>query len=274
MIQTLNVTVLVNNCVQTRGLLAEHGWSLLIEADEHVFLWDAGQGLTIEHNAAALGIDLSRIEAVLISHGHYDHAGGLQAVLKHAPPAAVYMHPVALERKFKKLPGKERFREIGIPPAVRETLEADCGRLVLSKEPQEIISGFWMSGEVPRHHGPQLARDFYSDSACTILDSVPDDQTLIVETPRGIVLFTACPHAGIVNIMHAAARVTGNEKIYAIFGGFFTGGAPAPVLEEMIRRDVKLFAPAHCFASAADAELRLNFTGEFLEVYVGSRFSL
>ncbi|MFA5688868.1 MAG: MBL fold metallo-hydrolase [Kiritimatiellales bacterium] len=153
MVQALNVTVLSNNCVFKKGLLAEHGWSLWIEADDHIFLWDTGQGLAIEHNARELNLDLRRIEAVLLSHGHYDHTGGLRNVLKYAPHAKIYCHPAVFQPQYRREPGGKKSREIGLPFYTQETLEAACGGLIASAEPVEIISGVWMSGEIPRDHG-------------------------------------------------------------------------------------------------------------------------
>lgn len=278
MIKQLNITVLVNNHLMKKDLLGEHGWSLLIEADGHLFLWDTGQGLTLEHNAKVLGIDLSRIEAVLLSHGHYDHAGGLQNVLKHAPQARVYTHPHTFNRKFRRQPGGKGFRENGIPFYTRETLAAACGGLFVSAEPVEILPGFWMSGEVPRGHGPEMVRNFYSDEACTLPDRILDDQTLFIETPNGVVVLLACSHSGLLNILHAAERVTGKKEIHAVIGGMHLSGeqpgASKPVLDDLLARKVQVLGPAHCTGGRADAELRLTFPGEYLEVLVGSRFEL
>lgn len=278
MIRQLIVTVLVNNRVMKKGLLAEHGWSALIEADGRMFLWDTGQGLTLESNARELGVDLSRIEAVLLSHGHYDHSGGLRQVLAHAPHALVYTHPHTFNRKFRRQPGGRGFRENGIPFYTLETLKAACGGVRVSASPVELMPGFWMSGEVPRHHGPEMIRNFYTDEACTVPDRILDDQSLFIETEAGVVVLPACAHSGMVNILHAAEAVTGRKEIYAVFGGMHltdsTPGIAEEVLQVLSKRSVQILGPAHCTGGRADAELRLGFRGEFLDVLVGSRFQL
>lgn len=278
MICKLDITVLANNRVMKKGLLAEHGWALLIEADGHFFLWDTGQGMVLEHNARALDVDLSRVEAVLLSHGHYDHTGGLQAALKYAPQAKVYGHPHLFNRKFRRQPGGKGFRENGIPFYTQESLAAACGGVFLSTEPVELLPGFWLSGEVPRSAGPEMTRNFYADEACLVPDRLLDDQSLFIETPGGTVVLMACSHAGLVNILHAAERVTGRSEVCAVVGGLHLGGhqpgVSADILAELIRRKVQVLGPAHCTGGFADAELRVNFPGEYLDVLVGSRFRL
>ncbi|MGB2988117.1 MAG: MBL fold metallo-hydrolase, partial [Phycisphaerae bacterium] len=100
MIQSLRITVLVENTVGARGLTAEHGLALWIEADGMNILFDTGQGPALTVNAKALGIDLRKTDAVVLSHGHYDHTGGLDRVLGDLERAAVYVHPQAFEAKF------------------------------------------------------------------------------------------------------------------------------------------------------------------------------
>lgn len=276
MITRLKMTVLVNNRLMKKGLLAEHGWSLLIEADGHLLLWDTGQGMVLEHNAAQLGIDLHRIEAVLLSHGHYDHTGGLQNVLAQAPQAKVYCHPHVFNRKFRRQAGGKGFRENGLAVYSRETLAEACGGLAVSAEPAEVIPGLWLSGEVPRDSGPEMIHNFYSDEACTVPDRLLDDQSLFAETSQGTVVLLACSHSGVANILAAAARVTGKEEIYAVIGGMHLvrepPGSAASLLDELLKRNVQVLGPAHCTGGRADAELQVNFPGKYLDILVGSRF--
>lgn len=279
MIKQLDITVLVDDRVTKKGLLGEHGWSLLIEVDSRLFLWDTGQGgMVLEHNARALGVDLSRIEKIFLSHGHYDHTGGLQTVLNHAPEAEVYAHPHAFNRKYRRQPGGKGFRENGIPVYTRESLEVACGGLTVSKEPVEVIPGFWLSGEVPRKRGPEMIRNFYTDQACTVPDRLLDDQSIFVRTENGTVVLLACSHSGLINILDAAEQVTGRESVHTVVGGLHLTheppGASRSVLDELLRRNVQVLGPAHCTGGQADAELRLAFPGEYLTVVTGSRFSL
>ena len=103
MIKRLRVTVLADNCVAARDLLAEHGLSMLIEADGRRILFDTGQGKVLRANADALGISLSPLDAVVLSHGHDDHTGGLAGLLREVSPAAIFLHPAALTFSATKI---------------------------------------------------------------------------------------------------------------------------------------------------------------------------
>ena len=102
MIERLRITVLADDHVAAPNVLAEHGLSMLIEADDRRILFDTGQGKVLRGNADALGIRLSGLDAVVLSHGHYDHTGGLAILLRECSPSAIFLHPAALQPKYAK----------------------------------------------------------------------------------------------------------------------------------------------------------------------------
>ena len=102
MIKRLRVTVLADNSVAALELVAEHGLSMLIEADDRRILFDTGQGKVLRANAEAMGISLSPLDAVVLSHGHYDHTGGLAGFLQEVSPSAIFLHPAAMQQKYAK----------------------------------------------------------------------------------------------------------------------------------------------------------------------------
>ena len=110
MIKTLTITQLVENTTDSPGLLGEHGNAFLIEADEYCLLFDTGQGLTLRHNAEQLNVPIRSIESIVLSHGHYDHMGGLSEALDMTGPIDLYLHPDALGSKFN-----QNGRNIGAP---------------------------------------------------------------------------------------------------------------------------------------------------------------
>lgn len=142
----LEITVLVENQPAGRGLLGEHGIAFHVQADGWALLFDTGQGLTLTHNAAALELDLARPEAIVLSHGHYDHTGGLSAVLERCGAVDVYLHPEALKPKFNR-EGKvigaplEALTALGQARAVRTT-----------DKPTEILPGVFVTGPIPRRN--------------------------------------------------------------------------------------------------------------------------
>jgi 7,8-dihydropterin-6-yl-methyl-4-(beta-D-ribofuranosyl)aminobenzene 5'-phosphate synthase len=148
------VTVLADNCVAARDLLAEHGLSMLIEADDRRILFDTGQGKVLRANADALGISLSPLDAVVLSHGHYDHTGGLAGLLREVSPAAIFLHPAALQPKYAKSENPPH-RSIGMPESSRQALDIGPGpdrldavrhrgsarRLVYGRDPATPVNG-------------------------------------------------------------------------------------------------------------------------------------
>jgi len=149
MIRSLRITVLVDNIAREPGLLAEHGLSLWIEADGRRILFETGQGQALKPNAGRLGIDLERADAVVLSHGHYDHTGGLAELPSLGAESAVYLHPLALEAKYSRMPTPSH-KAIGIPDrAGRYLLSSSC-RLVATRPPTEVSSGVFVTGQIPR----------------------------------------------------------------------------------------------------------------------------
>ena len=144
----LKITTLVENAVAQGGksLLAEHGLSFYIEAGERRILFDTGQNLAISNNARHLGIELNKVDTVILSHGHYDHTGGLQSLLECNSNFILHAHPDVFRQKLKQQNG--RYKYIGIP-LDKSTIEKRGAAVKLEKKPVEIAPGILASGEIP-----------------------------------------------------------------------------------------------------------------------------
>ena len=160
------ITVLVENTSGGRGLLGEHGLSFWIVVGDRRVLFDTGQGKVLLNNARRLGIRLDQVDAIALSHGHYDHTGGLGDVLRNSRATSVYTHPAAFEAKYARNSDGSA-RDIGMP-ALDEQMVRDMAELVLVKGPTAICGGLRLTGPVPRTTDfEDTGGPFFKDRACS-----------------------------------------------------------------------------------------------------------
>ena len=268
------ITVLCENSVgPLSGTLGEHGFAALIEPSEGApLLFDTGQGLTLLHNARRMNRDLSKVEQVVISHGHHDHAGGLLPLLHECGPKRVFGHPELFRARYRVKDSGDCY-PIGMP-AGRDELEAAGAAFDLSAELRTIAPGISLTGEVPRVTTFETGdQGLFRDCAGQELDTTPDDQSLVLETERGLVLILGCCHAGLVNTVEHVASVTGRRDMYAIIGGThlgFCGQEQLGATVDMLKRlGVKKLAVSHCTGFAASLRLARELPKEFQTAMVG-----
>jgi len=268
------ITVLCENSVgPISGTLGEHGFSALIEpAGGDPLLFDTGQGLTLLHNARRMNKDLSRVKQVVLSHGHYDHAGGLKPLLEECGPKTVYCHPGIFKPRYRVKDTAECY-PIGMP-ASRVELEVAGATFDLSEDFRELAPGICLTGAVPRVTGYETGdQGLYRDCSGRDADNTPDDQSLLLETAKGLVLILGCCHAGLINTLEHVANMTGRRDVYAVIGGTHLGfcgqeqlGATIAALRGM---GINKLAASHCTGFAASARLLREFPQEFQAAMVG-----
>ncbi|MGB8690269.1 MAG: MBL fold metallo-hydrolase [Microcoleus sp.] len=264
------LTVLVENTASGRGILGEHGLSYLIETGESRILFDTGQGLVLKHNAKQLGISLQNLDAVVLSHGHYDHAGGLMIVLDECNLTKLFLHPSALQPKFSNR------GEIGSPIQDRETLENKFSQLIWTDKPTEIISVVYVTGSIPRLHPLEdTGGYFWQDSQHDKVDLLLDNQALFIDSPEGLVVVLGCAHAGVINTLNYITQLTEKEKIYAVIGGMHLLNASSDRLqataETLTKYDVQIIGANHCTGMTAIAFLWHQLAGKCIICPVGTR---
>lgn len=259
------------------GLVEEHGLALWIERDPLRALFDTGQGPALARNADALGVPLATARAVLLSHGHYDHTGGLAAVLRRAPQARVHAHPAALSHRYAG-DGPPGLRPVGIPDDCRQALLAS-GRLVEVAGPAEVAEGLFLTGPVPRETGfePPEPR-FWTGDRGREPDPFEDDQAAWLPTPAGTCVLLGCSHAGVVNTLRQVRRLTGGRPLALVVGGMHLRSASGERLRATVQAlrelDPARIVPTHCTGAAAVAALVAAFpdrvrpgrAGDVLEV--------
>ena len=255
---TLNITILVDNQVN-HGLIAEHGLSLWIETEGKYVLFDTGPGIALGPNARAIGVDLAKTETVVLSHGHYDHSGGVAHILRQAPMSKVYCHPQAVQPRYA-------IRN-GTPISIR--MPQNC-LTALDKLPQQhlhwvqkpvlLSEQIGLTGPIPRKTMYEdTGGPFYLDPEGKRPDPIKDDLALWIRQNDGLIVLVGCCHAGLVNTLNYVRHLNSGLKIKAVIGGLHLLNAGGRRMEETITA-LRLFkpnlvVPCHCTGDAAVALL-------------------
>jgi 7,8-dihydropterin-6-yl-methyl-4-(beta-D-ribofuranosyl)aminobenzene 5'-phosphate synthase len=265
----VRLTLLVENRSIRPEAGTEHGLAVLVETGAGAVLFDTGSSGLVLRNCRALGLSLAGVSAVALSHGHYDHSGGLGAVMDRvAPGVKVYLHPEAINRKYAVREGQPA-RNIGMPQV------PGGSRLAFSVEPQEIIPGVRWLGQVPRETDYEdPGGPFFLDAGGRRPDPLLDDTALLVSTPSGPVLVSGCAHAGIVNTLRHAARCAGGRRFAAVLGGMHLQGASAEriarTVSDLGELEIDMLGPAHCTGRAATLAFKNAFGQRCRECHAGA----
>jgi len=245
---------------------ANHGLALVVKAvrgdRSHVVLFDAGPvEFAVEYNGTRLGVDFASVESVVLSHGHWDHAGGLPMALELIAKAnggrrvPCYLHPGMFRQRALPLPGGALLpiREIPTP----DELAAKGGEPIVTTEPQVLLDEmFFVSGEIPRVTGYERGFPGHKrrgDDGHSWEDDplIMDERFLAAHVKdKGIVVFTACSHAGVINVLKHAQSCFPQIPLYAVTGGFHLAGGNEKIIVDSVRDigsfGLKLIAPGHC----------------------------
>ena len=260
------------------GFLAEWGLSILVEAGGYKILVDTGHSFSAVHNAQLMGIDLSSVDYIVLTHGHVDHTGGLRDVLRLTGDVDVIAHPDIWNPKYTKR-GQHPERYSGIPFRPEE-LEGRRARFILTREPFYISDNILTTGEIPMVSGYETIEDglFIKEGKALRPDPFSDDLALIINTDFGLVVILGCAHRGMINTIRHAQKLTGKELVYAVIGGTHLYPASDNRLEKTIADlkeiGVQRLGASHCTGFYASARLAQEFGDTFFRNNSGTRIEL
>jgi len=278
----LRLITLSENTAKWLWVLGEWGWSMLIEADGFNLLFDTGLRVSATYNAAAMGVDLAKVDKMALSHGHVDHTGGLRDVLElmqttvghsnflnpQRREVEIIAHPEVFGPKYIKH-GDPAYSFRGIPFVKEELEERQGARFVMSRGPVWITEDIVWSGEVPMRNDYEKIAPIcflkegsgrYSDGDATFIpDPLDDDAALYIKTELGLVIILGCAHRGMMNTVSHAMEVTGMDKVHMIVGGTHLVSASDYQMEstisELKRMGVQKVGVSHCTGLASAATL-------------------
>jgi len=271
------ITILCENLVGKRVGLGEHGFSAFIETAQGNYLFDTGGGRSVVSNSLTLNKDMKSIRKIFLSHGHYDHTGGLPEVLSLRGNVDVHAHPdLFLDRiSVTREDDKETRRFAGIPYK-RRYLECLGAHFIFNSNFAEVDKGLFLTGEVQRQtpFEKQDPRLFMEIDGKPSPDTLPDDQSLVLDTEKGMVLVLGCAHAGMINILNHVMNKMMKDNFFAILGGTHLSFLAPEQLEASIQSLKKLkfekIGVSHCTGMRAAFRLHQEFGDRFFQGYVGS----
>lgn len=244
----VEATILIENSTPIPGLVGEYGLGMLVRVDDRGILFDTGMADGLRRNLETMRIPPPAIEMIAISHGHFDHAGGLMSTLDYLGPRDVYIHRNAPLPKYVLTGDQKTF--IGMPQP--EELAKRGARLVYNDGPIELLPGVILSGSIPRTNDFEdtggnfgVVRDGKMEA-----DNFDDDQALFIKHPEGLIIISGCAHAGMINTIEYARTLTGIDRVKAWIGGTHLINASPERMRNTINRlrayDIDIIAVTHC----------------------------
>ena len=258
---TTKITLLVDNQAKT-GLKCEHGLSIFIEYQGKRILFDNGQDHeALFYNAQKLSISLTDLDLIILSHGHYDHGGNLDTLLKNNPNALFYAHPDCQQTRYSLHPNKAP-RTISLTSQVITALNAfpnDQKKFITS--PTEVIPGMWLTGQISRLCDVEdTGGPFFLDTNKVKTDFIYDDMSLWIENEAELIVICGCCHSGLINTLNYIKKQTNQKAVKCLIGGLHLVHADQKRMNTTIdylhKENITNIYPAHCTGENAMSQLQ------------------
>lgn len=275
----MKITVLNENTVYKKEYKSEHGLSLLIESGDRHILFDTGQSGLFLENAKIAQTDLSTVDAVVLSHGHYDHTGGFP-YFENERQVSVYLQKNALRKKVSYKKDEDNYYFNGIPWLEEITAQEPLAKLtLLNDEIVEIFPNIYLISKIPyvtefEHFNPKF---FIETEEGYVQDDMSDEQILVVVEGNTMHIIAGCSHPGIINCIYEAKRHFPDKHIGVIVAGMHLVDAGEyrrqKTIEALLQENFELLVPMHCTGMYSIVQLKMAFedrckivsTGDFFE---------
>ena len=273
---------LIENKTEKKGILAEHGLSIYIEARGKKILFDAGETNLFAANAAKMKVDLSDVDFAVVSHGHSDHTGGFPMFHHINPTAPIYIHRNALRVAYGTEGGplgkggvldKE---PCGIAWSDKELKEL-ADQLLFTDGPVEITEDIKITGTVPVPEDFKPTEYFYHyEGDELVVDDMSHEQCLVIHEPEGLYIFSGCSHRGVLNALHAGKSLFPGERVAVLVAGMHLYSASKEdrqrVIDEVVAENMDQIMPVHCTGIDAICELRSRLGDKCTVVTAGDEY--
>lgn len=272
------IKVLVENTTPRSPLLGEYGFSAQVLVDEHNILFDTGSQDALFGNSAALGVDLSQVQDIFISHGHYDHTGAVLPFLQKYGGRKIYAHSGIFAHRLVDLPGGHQL-DIGCRFTEAEAVKLGA-QFIPIEGFTEVYPGLYLTGKIPRlsEYEDVGGKFVYEQDGQFHKDLLPDDMALVIDHSQGLIILSGCSHSGMINTLEYCREETGQKKVLAYMGGTHLMTASPFRIEKTIEAlriyEVQKLILGHCTGFYAAAELYKQLGGNrVIKMDVGSSFT-
>ena len=271
------LTIICDNGISRPGLVGEHGFSVLIEREGKTLLFDTGPGMSLPINFEALGKDPGSVDKIILSHGHYDHTGGLKWIVEKACKPEIIAHPAVFSRHMVR-----ESTDISVParfigcPFTRRELEDAGARFKFLEKTGAVEEGItFLTGYALDPEKVALDKRLILGDGLDV-DLMEDDASLLIDTEEGYVLLLGCAHAGVLNIIDYIKETLGITRLKAVLGGthlmFYGAQSLSRLMDKFDEFKVDIIGVSHCTGMQAALKLAARFGQRFAVASAGCVF--